>query len=317
MLAIVAAVLIAAAPPQDTIFTSDGGRVVGTVVEEGPNGVAVQLPDGTTRRFPRREVVRIEYADGSVSKLSDAPAPPRSAPPPAYTPPPPGYVPPPPPPYGPPPPYAYRPPPPYGPPPPPPSPRTGPLAPVYLSFGLGGLFPEGEAESGVGIHRVLESQFNLQFEGGARLNPHVALGLYADLGWGDPGSDLRASCNANLIGCDASTGRFGLLLRTTFAPAASFTPWLSVGTGFEYGSVYTHDFGGGSTDVLSYNGWEMVRLQGGMDFRGNGVVGVGFYGGFSLGRYYDVHDITVGTVSISNKAYHTMFEAGIRFTLFP
>ena len=109
MLAILAAVMLAAAPQNDTVYTANGGRLVGTVVEESPQAVTIQLPDGTTRRLARSEVTRIEYSDGSVSTPSRPPPP---AQPPAYRTPPPSYP-------AQPPPPAYRPPPPaYGPPPP-------------------------------------------------------------------------------------------------------------------------------------------------------------------------------------------------------
>ena len=68
MLAVLAALMLAVVPQQhDTVFTADGGRVVGTVIEEGPEAISIQLPDGTFRRVPRKDVTRIEYADGSVS----------------------------------------------------------------------------------------------------------------------------------------------------------------------------------------------------------------------------------------------------------
>ena len=53
MLAILAAVMLAAAPQNDTVYTANGGRLVGTVVEESPQAVTIQLPDGTTRRLSR------------------------------------------------------------------------------------------------------------------------------------------------------------------------------------------------------------------------------------------------------------------------
>ncbi len=83
MLAILLAAALAAAPAADTIFTADGARVQGTVVEEGAKGVTVQLADGTTRTFPPGQVVRIEYSDGSVSTPKPAPPPPAAAPVPA------------------------------------------------------------------------------------------------------------------------------------------------------------------------------------------------------------------------------------------
>ena len=230
MLAIIAAVMLAASPQHDTVFTTDGGRVVGTVVEEGPQGVAVQLSDGTYRRLPRREVVRIEYADGSVSNAR--PAEPPTSPPSAAAPPPPTYTPqpppapptytpqppPPPPTYSPQPPQArgYPPPPAYTPPPPPqgypPPPqaygprrpqqpawadpqRGAPISPFYLSLGLGGLFLSGNAEAGVPVSDILGNQVNFGVEGGLRLSRHLALALYGDFGVGDPGRDVQTFCN--------------------------------------------------------------------------------------------------------------------------
>jgi hypothetical protein len=334
MLAIVAAVMLAAAPQNDTVFMTDGGRVIGIVVEEGPQGVSLQMPDGSFRRFARREVSRIVYADGSVSRVSEPPPPAAQAPAPPYTPappaqprtnapppqqaypPPPAYVPPPPPPYYPPPPYAYRPPPPA---PPPPYVRpAGPLSPVYLSFGLGGAFRGGEAEDRLDIDRVFDNQLDLQFEGGIRVTPHTALGLYADVGLGDPSREVRNQCSAQLIDCDATTGRFGFVVRHTFEPAARTTPWFSLGTGFEYGTVSTDDtLSGGTHELFSYTGWEIARLQAGFDLRGSGVLGVGFYAGVALGRYFKYEDDFVTDHLGDRRAFHGTVEGGVRFTLFP
>jgi len=334
MLAIIAAVMLAAAAQQDTVFTADGGRVVGTVVEEGPNGVAVRVADGTFRNFARREVVRIEYADGSVTKPSEQAAPPpqpappppaQPAPPPrAYSPPPPQAYPPPPPQGYPPPPPAYMP-PPYRPSRPPPPPYAeqhpgGPAAPFYFSFGLGGALLSGNAERGVELRDVFGNQLNVAFEGGARLTPHLALGLYGDLGYGDAGRDIRNQCNQLGIDCSANSGRFGILLRHTFQPAARSTPWISVGTGWESGKVTSDDGFGGTIEQFSYSGWEMLRLMGGVDLRSSPVFGVGFYGGVRFGKYthLDTGD-TVPFVSehIDDQRVHTTLEAGLRFTLFP
>ena len=328
MLAILAAMMLAAAPQHDTVFTADGGRVIGTVVEEGPQGVSVQLVDGTLRRFARRDVVRVEYADGSVSTRrsaepppSPSPSPPRAAPPPPYAPappqqgyaPPPGYTPPPPPGYAPP-----RP-PPYGPPqyparPPPAAwapPRGGPISPFYLSFGLGALGLGGDAESGVRIRHVFDPQVDLAFEGGLRLTPHLALGLYADVGVGDPARDIRDQCNAAGFDCSAETSRVGILLRHTFQPAAPATPWFAVGTGYEVGSVSS-----GGVEQFRYSGWEILRLVAGYDFRSNQVFGVGLYAGLAFGRYSHYEDL-LGSPSVTSETIHTTIEGGLRFTLFP
>lgn len=330
MLAILAAVMLAATAQHDTVFMADGGRVVGTVVEEGPQGVAVQLVDGTFRRFARREVVRIEYADGSVSTARPAEPPPSRPPtpaqPPAYAPapppqgyPPPSYTPPPPPSYTPPPPPAYAP-RPYPPRPPPAAWQGGPVSPVYLSFGLGGAVFSGRAERFEGRNVDMDSRFdpqlNLAFEGGLRLNPHLALGLYADVGYGDPAREIRDQCAG--FGCDASSGRLGVLLRHTFQPAARTTPWIAVGTGYEYGHITASDTG---EELLRYSGWEMLRLMAGFDLRSSPVFGVGFYGALSFGRYsrfegFDQAGFPV-TDHIGDRTTHATLQGGLRFTLFP
>jgi hypothetical protein len=323
MLAILAAVMLAAAPQYDTVYTADGGRLLGTVVEEGPQGVTVQLLDGTSRRFDRRQVTRIEYRDGSISTPS-RPAPP---PAPAYQPPPPQPQPAPP---------AYQPPPPprYAPPPPPPPPAYGPpppyrpaydarqgmppILPIYGVFGIGGLFPSGDAERDLPIHQVFDPQLDVYVEGGVRLNHHLALAVYGDFGHGDPAGTVRAepACAAFGNSCTANTGRVGVLLRHTFNPAAYTTPWLALGTGYEWGDVNLEDGFGGSTRYFSYTGWEIARLMAGIDLRTNPIFGVGLYGGVSLSRYSHYSDATTD-VSLPSGALHQMVEVGVRFTLFP
>lgn len=295
MLAILAAVMLAAAPPHDTVFTADGGRVVGKVIEEGPQVISIQLPDGTFRRFSRREVTRIEYADGSVSTIRP-PEPPPSGPPPPY--PPPGY-------------------------PPPPPPRLaptpwpgGPITPFYLSFGLAGAYPFGEIEDGVDMSRVFDPQLDIDLEGGLRLSPHLALGLYVDIGVGDPARETGDACRQAGINCDAFRTRFGPLLRFTFAPAARMTPWLTAGTGIEWGTVTADDWFDDDDDLFSYRGWEVLRLMGGIDLRSSPSLGVGFYGGVAFGRYDHVEDST-GDFDIDRERFHTTATAGLRFTLFP
>jgi hypothetical protein len=322
MLAMLAAVMLAAAPQHDTVFTAEGGRIIGTVVEESAQSVSVQMPDGTFRRLPRHDVVRIEYSDGSVSSRPSGSPPAAAAPqgqpppPPAATPPPPAYAPPPPP--------SYYPPPYYGRPvqrvPPPqwaPPASTGPISPFFLNLGIGGMFFGGNVEPGYSANGTFGAQMDLNFEGGLRLNPHLGLGLYADLGVGGPGSDLRSTCDASGGDCTSTTSRVGVFLRHTFTPYAHATPWVSIGTGYSHGSV---DWSAGpydSQNVLEYSGWEIARLMGGYDIRSSPVLGFGLYAGVGFTRYTDYRDANVGSVGLPRPTVNTMFEAGVRLTLFP
>jgi hypothetical protein len=158
---------------------------------------------------------------------------------------------------------------------------------------------------------IFDSQFDFAFEGGFRLTPRFALGLYADIGWGDAASGVPG-CGAG-FNCTATASRFGVLVRHTFAPAASTTPWISLGTGFEYGEV-ERDFDGSD---FTYSGWQIARLQTGVDFRSNGVTGIGFYAGVALGRYLEYQDALVDDELGGREEFHGTVEFGIRFTLFP
>jgi hypothetical protein len=195
------------------------------------------------------------------------------------------------------------------------------LMPFWGSFGIGGSFPSGDAAVGVPMDQFFDSQVGVTFDGGVRLTPNLGIGLYLDLGYGDPASNWRSYCEATYgTRCSANSGRFGVLLRHTFDPYASSTPWLAVGTGLEWGGITADYAGSGDYEVATYRGWEMLRLMGGVDLRTSPVFGVGLYAGVSFGRYskYNEPDQGYYDQSLSGQTkVHTTLEAGLRFTLFP
>ncbi len=293
MLAIIAAAALAAAPQLDTVVTADGGRIVGTVIEETPRAVTIQLPDGTFRALPAAEVSRIEYSDGSVSAPARPAPPAEAAPGVVAAPPPPG-------------PTAPQ---------PAPAGNLAKLYPVYMRFGFGPAYVSGDAPPGVRMEDVFGPvQLNLWVEGGARLTPHLALGLYLDFGLGEASTALRDTCRSAGGTCSAEDDRIGLLLRYTFAPYAKRTPWIAAGTAWESGVVSVHR-DPGSDDILSYDGWEMLRLMAGVDWRKAPELGFSLYAGVSLGAYSSQRD-ALGTVSIADPRVHTTLEVGFLCLLF-
>jgi len=287
------------AGPLDTVFFLGGGRVRGTVLEESPaNGVTIRVLDGNVRRYSRDEIVRIEYSDGSVSRRRQAPPPAPVAPAPMA--PPPGAAPP----TLPPQPPAYQ-------------PRTAqaPLLPVYGAIGLGATFFGGKSFQGVEMDDEFNPQAHLSLEGGLRLSPSIALGVYMDGGAGDPSKDVRDACEAVGTTCTGVTGRFGFLLRHTWDYAQPTSKWLSIGTGWEVASVTRDDTQ--SSEVFTYTGREYVRLGGGVDFRSNGVLGVGLYGSVSWGEYDHIDDVRIGAPQTLPGATHVTTQFGVRLTLFP
>jgi hypothetical protein len=74
MLEVILAVLLGLAPQGGTVYTADGGRLRGTVLDAGAGGVSVQLADGSTRKLEASQVTRVDFADGTSWKPG-APAP--------------------------------------------------------------------------------------------------------------------------------------------------------------------------------------------------------------------------------------------------
>jgi len=74
MLAIALAALLAFSPQGGTVYTAEGGRLRGTVLDAGPGGVTVQLADGSTRKIEAAQVSRIDFADGTTWKPAVAAA---------------------------------------------------------------------------------------------------------------------------------------------------------------------------------------------------------------------------------------------------
>jgi hypothetical protein len=75
MLALVLAALLGALPQNGTVFTADGGRLRGNVLEAGPGGVSIQMADGSTRKIDAASVKKIDYADGTSWTPAPAAAP--------------------------------------------------------------------------------------------------------------------------------------------------------------------------------------------------------------------------------------------------
>ncbi|HUL61330.1 MAG TPA: hypothetical protein VLU43_18780 [Anaeromyxobacteraceae bacterium] len=278
-------------PPLDVVYFLGGGRVRGTVIEENPKtGVKVRLLDGSVHTYSRDELVRIEYADGTVSKRkTPAPPPiPMLPPQPAAAQPP--ML-------------------------PPPHHEKPQLVPFYLTLGVGATFFGGNAEAGVPMSHLFEPQAHLSSEIGLRFTPAFALGVYGDVGGADPSSSLRDQCRTQGIDCVGATGRFGVLIRHTWDPLESTAKWISLGTGWEVGGVTVDHRDGRSSDLFTYSGREYVRFGAGVDFRSNQVIGLGLYGSIAVGEYDQYKDPSA-TIPLDRRT-HTTGQVGLRLTLFP
>jgi hypothetical protein len=288
--------------PVDTAFFLGGGRVRGTVIEENPRtGVKVRLLDGSIHTYSREDLVRIEYADGSVSHRVMAPPPVLAAPAPQPPPLPPVAL-------------------------PPQEEHRPHLLPLYLTFGVGATFLGGDAAQNVPMSSLMETtQAHVSSEFALRFTPAFALGVYGDVGGGEPARAVKDTCTAQGYTCSGTTGHIGFLARYTWDPLSTRPVWLSLGTGWEAGSVtidkgsMMNGSGNGDghhrDDLFTYSGREHVRLGAGIDFRSSRVIGFGLYGNVSLGEYDHYKDASLST-SV-DSALHVTAQVGARLILFP
>lgn len=192
-----------------------------------------------------------------------------------------------------------------------------PEPPVWAAVGLGATFLGGRVEPGVQVGRLFAPQLNVGLEGGMALTPRIGLVLYLDLGVGGGGTDVRAYCRTHAMSCSAETVRLGPMVRRAFAAGARTTPWLAAGTGFAYGHVSASPIDGGDAqEVLQYWGWEMLRVQGGVDWRRWETVGVGLYASVSYVLYRRYGDAG-SRVALPADSTHALAEVGVRVVLTP
>jgi hypothetical protein len=346
------AALLLAAPTFDTVLLQNGGRLVGTVVEESPTtGVTIQIPGGQLRTVAPGEVFRIEYRDGTLGVVGAKPPPPPPEPPAETSPAPPaaapatdrqaappagaeaGSPPPAPPAAAPPEPGA---PPPAGPPRPPPGQVYQPIypppapppgfdrrahlaagrpAPFTFAFSLGWAGPGGEAETSVPMSHLFGPQLLIGMEAGLRFTQHLTGSLLLDMGFGSLASAERARCrDAGGPDCTGLSGRFGFQLRYAFTPVAPATAWVSLGTGAEAG-IISFDANTTSNDI-TYSGWELLRLGVGYDLRTSPGLGWGPFAAIGFSRYREVQDF-YGTVTLDPATTHTWVQVGVRLVINP
>ena len=284
IISILSALALSAQPGgYDTVLLTNGGVLRGTVVEDVPGADLVLLmPDGSTRKIPRAEVARVDWA-----------APPAQAapPPPPGTPPPPPYP---------------------GPPPPPPAlaapPERGPLA---LGMWISGAFPYGKLDaSGLALSSAFTPQFVLGFEASWRVTDPLELGLYLRFGGGSTYSAINNWCLAYGGWCDSMDFGVGFFPRWSFAPKARLNPWIQVGAGYEYLTAF-NDWAG-----FDYGGWELGAWAG-LDFYTGPAGSVGIFAGARWGEFTAGGGYGGIPMPWGGNAGHGWIDFGLRWAWWP
>ena len=201
----------------------------------------------------------------------------------------------------------------------PPEARTGGMT---TAFRTGVALPFGRVASGPGngMPNVHAYQVPLLVETGYRVTPHLSIGGFLGLAFGDVGGELRRLCS----GCSTRSFRIGVLSQVFLRPAERLDPWVGLGIGYESVTILN----GASSVTLS--GPEYVHVLAGLDVRSSRKVGFGPYVDASLGVYTDsvrlwsvAGPVGIGTAprsseeNIHGKALHGWVTAGLRLVLYP
>lgn len=260
-------------------------------------------------------------------------APPAGYPPPGYYPaqgyyPPPAYYPPPgnyPPPAGYPPPGNYPPPGYYPAYPPtavqPATPPSARLEGFMLSVALGYASAWGDADkdsngSGEAMTDVVTSHVPFILGVGFRPAPMFSFGGVFQYGV----AQLKNDCSAG-VSCSAADIRVGVEGRLHLIPDQLFSPWISLGVGYEW---FTLDSSSGSRSTsATFSGWEFMNLEAGGDFRVATVFTVGPFLGVRVQQFDHMKTSGLGSsatdqdIPSSYTAVHGWVAFGVRgaFTL--
>jgi len=159
----------------------------------------------------------------------------------------------------------------------------------------------------------------VEFGARYRISPAISAGVY--FGWG-PAFVTSTGFDA-ITGSSGSDLRVGIDLVYAFSPDRAMSPWLSLGTGWEW-TAYSGTKGGQSATV-TMNGWEYVNVQAGLDFKVAKAFALGPYLGFLGGNYSSIVASGAsnngvganygGSVDTAARSFHGWLQLGVKGTL--
>jgi hypothetical protein len=193
---------------------------------------------------------------------------------------------------------------------------------LTLTAGMGYGAPFGDmAKSsttgkGSALSDGISGQLPLSLGVGYRPLPVLSFGLavdYAPL--------FTKNCDPGFT-CSGSDTRLGAEVRFHIVPEQSFSPWISLGGGWEWLTLSESGSGSDSGD-LTVDGWDL-NFQVGGDIRVNPFLTLGPYFGVRVGGYGHLKlsspSLSLeGDIQEASKTTHGWYVFGVRgaFTLFP
>ena len=186
--------------------------------------------------------------------------------------------------------------------------RTIPAASNALELTIGASYAQGTGDLGGGFRSVEDLAGpggGLEASVGWRAAPNLSIGGYVNLsGFGD--SDMSSD--------DVVTASTGIKADWHFLPAAAIDPWVSVGTGVKMLGIRSGD------RDLALTGFELAKVQVGVDYRVNRQFAIGPMIGASATLFTHQHEDVMSDdgMELDDKKVNWTFSAGLigRFDVF-
>ena len=151
-------------------------------------------------------------------------------------------------------------------------------------------------------------------EVGYRLNANFTVAALFQYGFAQINSGGPIDCSGTPgIDCSASIMRLGIEAIYNLNLAAPLTPWVGIGTGYEWFSYSVS--GGGQSGSVGARGFEFVTLHAGGDYFAAPNFAIGPFLSFSLAQYANVSGEAPGMsidMEITDKSMHQWLQMGVR-----
>jgi len=179
-----------------------------------------------------------------------------------------------------------------------------------LRFGyavpVGNVYPEETFNFGAGVipglklSTIAADQVPIGLDVGYMVTPHILLGTYGQYG-------VNTHNWSNCDGCTAHDLHLGLQAQYHFDRDRVVDPWFGLGAGYESLAVTQ------AGEDRSFQGWQLLTLQGGVDFRTTHALTIGPFASVSFDEY--VRQSRGGdSFGVHPKAIHEWITFGVKGT---
>jgi opacity protein-like surface antigen len=193
----------------------------------------------------------------------------------------------------------------------PPSPFERPG--LDLGLRLGYALPFGKTDGNDNLGDGLSGAVPIVLEAGYRLNANFTVGALFQYGIAQVKENMTTNCGG-AISCSGSVIRLGVEGIYNFNLDTPLTPWVGLGTGYEWMSISLSS--GGQSGSASARGFEFVTLHAGGDYRLMPQLALGPFVSFSLAQYSSATAEAPGfpsmTMDLTDKKMHEWLQIGVR-----